>query len=135
MNKVKEGFTLTEVLIAVAMIGLLLSPLFITQGSLLLNIAERSRIFERILKAKNFYWVAQQKAAQQEQVEFKLDKKIDNPPMILKYQIVPRSDQSRLKDFKDVYLEFVTIEWKDGNKKREDALVSLIFKPKKIKEK
>ncbi len=133
MNKVKTGFTLIEVLIAVAMIGLLLSPLFITQGSLLLSVADRARMFERILKAKNFYWSAKQKAEKQEKPEFTLNKKVDNPQMILKYQVTQPSGKSALKDFKDVYHEQVKIEWQDGRVKREDALVSFVFKPKEQK--
>ncbi len=129
MNNVKNGFTLIEVLIAVAMVGLLLSPLFIAQESIFINVVKRARNFERIIKAKNFYWSAKQKADKQEKPEFTLDKKLDDPVMTLKYEVTPQSQKSALKNFKDVYKERVKMTWQDGRRKREDALVSFVFKP------
>jgi len=133
MNNVKNGFTLIEVLIAVAMVGLLLSPLFITQESIFLSVAKGAQSFGRIIKAKNFYWSAKQKADKQEKPGFTLDKKLDDPIMMLKYEVTSQSQKSSLKDFKDVYKERVKITWQDGRRKKEDALVSFVFKPQQQK--
>jgi len=133
MNNIKDGFTLIEVLIAVAMVGLLLSPLFITQETVFLNVVKGARTFERILTAKNFYWLSKQKYENQEKIEFKREKKITDPAMMLQYSVTSQSQKSALKDFKDVYNERVNITWQDGRKKREDALVSFVFKPQEQK--
>lgn len=52
--KNNDGFTLTEVLLAVAIIGLVLTPIFITQSTLLQSVSRISRRMARVFFAKQF---------------------------------------------------------------------------------
>ncbi len=131
----KAGFTLLETLIAVAIIGVLLSPLLITQGSLLRAVAQQVRAFERILDAKNFLWTARLQAEKQDKPEFTMDKTVPDRQLTLKYQVAPIDKKSALKDFKHVYRERVELTWQQDGRTKKDELVTFVFKPEKPKEK
>ena len=55
---------------------------------------------------------------------------VDDPPTTLTYR-QDKASGTITKIFKDVYRETVRIEWTEGTNKRQDVLVSFVFKPEK----
>jgi prepilin-type N-terminal cleavage/methylation domain-containing protein len=129
--KNNHGFTLIETMIATAVLGILMTPLFMTESSIFLNVSTVSRLLARVLVAQNFF-VDSRIAAGKKQ-EFVLEKKIDEPLMQLKYEVTAIDKKSKLSDFDNLMIERVTIEWNEGTKKQKEILISYIFKPKEQK--
>jgi len=125
--KSKKGFTLVEVLIALAIVGMALTPLLLNQSSLALRVAENTRKIKQLLAAENFMvtsFIGFEKDPQKK----KNVKKIEEPETQLSYNISKPSDKIK-KEFKDIYTTNVTIEWKQQEKTLKEKLVNFLFLP------
>lgn len=124
-----SAFTLIEAMFAIAITAIVLTPLFILQGIVLQQISRASYKVERIFLAQQFMYEAK-RAMPLDTREFTLEKKIDNPPTFLKYEIRPISPQSSLAQINDLYIEYVTILWKDETQHKQNKIVNFVYKPK-----
>jgi len=127
VSKSNKGFTLIEVLIALAIVGMALTPLLLNQSSLILRVAENARKIKRIFAAENFMVTSF--------IEFEKDpqkkknvKKIEEPEIQLSYRIAKPSEKIK-KEFKDIYTTNVTTEWKEQEKAQKEKLVNFLFLP------
>jgi len=127
VSKSKKGFTLIEVLIALAIVGMALTPLLLNQSSLVLRVAENARKIKRIFAAENFMVTSF--------IEFEKDpqkkknvKKIEEPEIQLSYRISKPSEKIK-KEFKDIYTTNVTTERKEQEKAQKEKLVNFLFLP------
>lgn len=125
--KNKFGFTLVESLMAMAIMALLLTPLFISQATIVQNLVGSDLLLRRIFIAENFLFDARIAADGEQQ--FTMEKKIEDPTTVLKYQANLSSKKSTFKDFEDLVHEQTTIEWEEDGKKRQEMLVTFIYKP------
>jgi prepilin-type N-terminal cleavage/methylation domain-containing protein len=123
-SKNKNGFTLIETLIALSMMAMVLTPIFVSQSNIMVTLGMFRNRFRRINIAKNFMV-----HAQRNNLEDKVTPPdtIDDPPTKFIYTREKASGPIA-KQFKDVYKEVVRIEWKDDGIVRQDALVSFVFK-------
>lgn len=125
----KSGFTLIEVLLAMAIIGLVLTPIFSIQLSVLRSNSKASQTLARIFLGKQFL-VENEFSLKADEQEKRIEKKIDRPPTTLIYQLGKIPENSALKKFKNVLLETVTMQWVDRQgKKRQEKLVTFVHKP------
>lgn len=126
-SKNNDGFTLIEVLLALSLMAMILTPILITQSSIMVSVGYFSGIFRRINIAKNYLVVAHKNSLEDKKTG---QSSIDDPPTTLTYK-QDKVSGVIAKQFKDIYRETVRIEWTEDNRKHEDMLVSFIFKPEK----
>ena len=131
-SKNHSAFTLIETMFAIAISALVLTPLFILQGTMLQQVSRASDKIERIFLAQQFMYEAR-RAMPFDTQTFTLEKKIDAPTTFLKYEIRPLPPQSSLAQINGLYMERVIISWKDGIKQRQNKLVSFVYKPERKK--
>lgn len=140
-NHIIVGFSLIEVLIALAIITVVLTPIFIAQSALMRATFDSSWLIDRIMHAHHFFFDAQRAIAPDTQ-QITVEKRISKPPTILKYTIHKVPDNSVLKGFKDIYIERVTCEYMpdfstsspDKNKFKYNRIGTFIYKPASKKE-
>lgn len=125
---VGAGFTLIEVLLAMAIIGLVLTPIFMGQSAILRATALASRRLARVFAAKKIL-IDSELALEPDIREYSSTKKIDHPPTTFTYELKKISDESSLKKFKNVLIQ--TVSWPDerSKKKRQDRLVTFLYRP------
>lgn len=129
ISKNKSGFTLIEVLLAMAIIGLVLTPIFAIQMAVLRGNSRAKDILERIFLGKQFLIDNSFQLTSSEQ-EKRVEKKVDKPATTLLYELRKIPENSPLKKFKNVLIESVLMEWVDARgKKRQERLVTFIYKP------
>ena len=120
--------TLIEVLLAVAIIGLSLAPLFILQDKVSFGVTKYSHHIDLLLRARQFFIESSQQVAKNTTL-LVLEKKIKRPPAVLTYEMKPIADDSPLKKFKHLYIEQVSMAWDEGRRKRKDVLATFCFRP------
>lgn len=124
-----SGFTLIEVLLAMAIIGLVLTPIFSIQLGVLRSNSRASQSLARIFLGKQFL-VENEFQLKPEDQEKRIEKKIERPATTLFYELRKIPDNSALKKFKNILIESVLMQWVDREgKKRQERLVTFIFKP------
>lgn len=128
----RYGFSFIEAILAIAIVGLVLTPLFLLQGNVIRRVGQWSRYMQRIYKAKNFF-IESQRAISPDTRQVMLEKKIDDPEAVLKYKIRKVASKSSLRKFKNILVEQVALEWEQEGVKRQDKLVSFLFKPERKK--
>lgn len=128
-----SGFTLIEVLLALAIIGIVLTPIFLIQQVVLRRSSSDARFFSRIIYAKDFLVDQQFENMQEAQEIGATEKKITNPPTTLIFSSKKIPENSALSKFKNVMLDSVTMQWTDErNKKRQEKLVTFSFRPEEV---
>ena len=126
------GFTLIEVLLSLAIIGMVLTPIFLIQSLVLRRTSAGARQFTRLIAAKDFL-VDQQFENIQETNTATAEQKITNPPTTLLFTSKKLPENSALKKFKHIMVDTVTMQWTEQNKKRQENLVTFMFKPEEPK--
>lgn len=129
----KPGFTLIEVLLALAIIGMVLTPIFLIQQMVLRRSSAGANLFSRIIQAKDFL-IDQQFENMQETQASTAERKITNPPTTLTFSSKKIPENSALKKFKHIMVDSVTMQWTEQNKKRQETLVTFSFKPEEQKQ-
>lgn len=130
--KNNDGFTLTEVLLAVAIIGLVLTPIFITQSTLLQSVSRISRRMARVFFAKQFLIestsVMQLKQKDKEDPSITIEK-VDDPETVVMYKVQKLPKNSVFSQFPDLYLKSTTAKWQRDGIEQEQTLISFMFQP------
>lgn len=132
-NHNTPGFTLMEVMLAIFMVGVLLSALLALQGKIFDGIATYSSRMNRVFLLKNrLFEVALDRAKGETKVA--PEKKIDEPATVIRYESKKPSQESSLKKFNDIMIERVTAEWDEWKTKRQEVMITFLYKPEKKKE-
>ena len=119
-----RGFTLIEVLLAMAIFMFAMMPLIDLGSMLLTQASRRARNMQRMLMAESFMF--ENRILQRYGQSPKKSKKVPELDTTLTYQTKPVS--AELKSFKNVAVEQVIIEWQERGKKRVERLVSFVPK-------
>lgn len=126
-----DGFTLIEAMLAITIAALVLTPVFILQGTVLQSIMRLSHRIERLFLAQQFLY--ESRNIKPEAREFSLDKKIEEPQTILKYTMTSVPKKSQLANVPGLRIERVTVKWQDQGIERQDRLISFVYKPEQKK--
>ncbi len=124
-----DGFTLVEILVAVLVVALVITPLFMSETNIFSHAVRLSKSLQRTFALKQFFIDS---AIKLDAAKIKdkptVEKKIDTviPPLNLKFEIKKVENEERFKKFPDLYRERATVEWQDGVNKRKEALVSFV---------
>ncbi len=125
--KNNNGFTLIETLLALSIMAMVLTPVFISQNNIMVSLGMFRDRFRRINMAKNFFVHAHRNNLENKATPSDM---IDDPPTKFVYT-QEQASGSISKQFKDIYKETVRIEWTENNATRQDSLVSFVYKPEK----
>lgn len=124
----KSGFTLIEVIISMTIAALVLSPILIIYGTVLQFVSRSAKEFDCMVLCKNFMWHARQKQEAGAQ-EFSLDTTDVEFDAKLVYSLAQGVDQkSSLAGLKGLHKEVVTISWTEQGVKKQDRVVTFIYK-------
>jgi prepilin-type N-terminal cleavage/methylation domain-containing protein len=124
-DNVKFGFTLIETMLAIALIAMVMTPLMVTQGTIVQAIARISLRLQRIFFAENFFIEA--RADADDQSKFSMDKKIDLPNTKLVFERKPIDAKSSLAKIDNLVIDRIQASWQDENKQEKEVLVSLQY--------
>lgn len=124
----KCGFTLIEVLISLAITGVMLTPIFMLHEMIMNRVNRSSKAFEYILLGKNMLFSARQKQAPEAQ-DFSLTKEDIAFDATVTYALEKGVDQkSSLALLPGLHREVVTVSWTDQGTKKQDRLITFIYK-------
>jgi len=133
----KSGFTLIEVLLATALVGIALGPIYFLQNTMFNRVMRKAEEIERMFIAYDFF-LGQPKKDPSAKIEpKKVSKTVDHPKTQLTYEIkdVPK-DSALYKDFEHLYIEKVSWAWSVLGTSYNDVFVRIIFdQPSKKEEK
>ncbi len=104
--KNENGFSLIEAMIAIAIIGMILSPMFILETNVFNAVARIAEKFHRILLSKQFMFTVHQKQSP-EAKEFKLEKKEEKPTSMMRYSFAVVDKKSSLAKLPGMYRQEV----------------------------
>lgn len=124
-----SGLTLLETMLALALAAIVMSPLFILEGTVLDRVATLSAHLQRLLFAKDFLYSSRRQQEQNVQ-EFSTEKKIDDPTVTLRYKLGPVSKKSSLNQFQGLLHEQVDYSWQWNGSSKSSCLVSFVYQPK-----
>lgn len=126
--KNRDGFTLIEVLIALGMIGLVLTPIFVVQSTVMKTISNYSEQLVRVFAGQAF--LGQMHMQQVLDPDLAQEtKKIDDPESTLEYSFDDIDEQSSLSSFKDVGLQEVVVNWDSIEGKEQVTLATFFYDP------
>lgn len=123
----KNGFTLTEVMIAMTIMGLVMTSIFVLQGGTFRSIVSWARRLERFTAGTLF--MTQTRIEKKTEPTVDQVKKLETPLTNMHYQMIEVPKESSLKDMQNMYLERVTIKWQEGKKKNEETIVMFHHRP------
>ena len=124
----KNGFTLIEVILALAITGVALTPMFMIHEMIMNRVNRSSNLFEYMLLCKNFLLNARQKQEPDAQT-FSLEKAEIDFDATVTYSLEKGVDQkSSLASLSGLHKEMVTVSWTDQDVKKQDRLVTFVYK-------
>lgn len=124
--KSKQGFTLIEAMLAITIIGLVLTPMFILENNVFDGVARMAEKFHRLLFAQNFLYIAQQQEPP-ESKKYSLERKEDKPLSMLRYTLLPIAKQSALSSMKHLYQQRVDASGLEKTSPRA-TMIQFVFK-------
>jgi prepilin-type N-terminal cleavage/methylation domain-containing protein len=128
IGKVRPGFTLMETMLAMVIIGIVLTPIFLLHGTIMQRMNRSSKQLYALLWGKQLLHEARKKQ-EPEAHEFSLEKKIEESAVQLKYVLHKSVDQkSSLISQEGLHKELVTISWTDQGRKYDEQLVAYVYK-------
>lgn len=123
--KNNPGFTVVETLITLAIIALILTPIYILQGGSTRIVTRYSRLYDRVVAGygmlmENVFVPEPKKEA---------TKRLPGPQAVLTLSTKKVSSESSLKNIPGLQINTVTIDWSDLRKKKQNSIVAFTFKP------
>ncbi|HZW61490.1 MAG TPA: prepilin-type N-terminal cleavage/methylation domain-containing protein [Candidatus Babeliales bacterium] len=131
-SKNRIGFTLIEAIIAVAIMGIVLTPIYILLTNSYQTSIRRSFQLDRSIQA-HLFLIDARRAVPKDTQTFMLEKKTTKPVTILKYELKEPAADSPIKKVSNMLIEQVTMQWQEGNRQFTDTLTTLMYKPKSAK--
>lgn len=124
----QAGFTLIEAVMAVAIIGMVLTPMFLLETNVFNAVVRKAEQFHRLLFAEHFMYTAQQQEPL-EVTNYLLEKKEDKPLSMVRYTLKPIPNGSSLAKIKSLLCrqEVIATGIRPGSP--QATLVGFVYKP------
>jgi len=129
-NRSSSGFMLMEVMVTIAIVGLVLAPVFMLQSSAMRGLQRLSREIRLLFSAKNVLVDSFQKVSFAKDEEETETKRISNPPATLTYKRAKVGKNSAFKDMKNLYSSDVRIR---SSRAERESIIGFVYKPEKEK--
>lgn len=123
-----DGFTLVEAIIALVVMALILTPLYVLQTTTIIAVTHRSLLLDRLLYAKTML-INARRAMPKDARTFEQEKKSQKPVTNMKYSLKELPAESIVKKIPNLLLEQVTMQWKEEGKTYNETVSMIIFKP------
>lgn len=130
-HNVGQGLTLIEVMLALFIVGALLTTLFMTENVVFTRIVNYSSRIDHIFLLKQRLFQAAFDRAQGGDEKTKHQEATNKPENALVYEEKKPSQNSALKDFESIVIEYVSSSWTDIMGKQKEVIINLIYKPEK----
>lgn len=128
------GFSFMEIIIAVLMLGMLMTAIFTLQNTTFRSVVDFSARLAHIFSLKNKLVTASRDRAQQTESQTKpLDELTKESTKII-YTLEKVNEKSALKKFENVMIEKAVAQWQEGTKKYQEILISFFYKVPEKKE-
>jgi prepilin-type N-terminal cleavage/methylation domain-containing protein len=125
----KTGFTLIEMLLAVAIIGIVLGPLYILQGTVFDRVVRMAESVDRMLIAYDFF------VEVKDDDEHVVKKAITDPLTDIVYEKKePQKSSVLAKEFNHLFIKKISWSWKYKDTSYNDELIDISFIPPEQKE-
>lgn len=118
------GFTLIETLFALALVGLVITPMMLQQGTVLDNVYRMSRRLEYMYAAEHFWYEAHAQMPPQT-TQFTLEKKLPDGTT-LTFTRGPVEAKSPLAKQKNMLREQIVIAWHEYDQPKRDQLITYV---------
>lgn len=134
-SKNKNGFTLIEAVMAIAIAATVLTSVFMVQNASLQSVVLRARRLQQMLFAKKFIHTTRRIIEQsKDQRQFSLERKEDDPETFLSYKLESVGKKSSLKKINNLYREKVTVSNDKQHTGRTYELITFFFVAEQEKE-
>lgn len=132
--KNRSGFTLVEVMIAIAIIGMVLTPIFAFQLQIVRRVNSSFDRSRRLIFAQNMLVEMHEQRLIGKDVTTQ-QKQESGPATKLNYELKTATNHPQLKKLPNLYVERIVITDPTGAIKKEDVLGTIIFKPVQTEQK
>jgi len=123
----QSGFILMEVLLTIAIVGMVITPVLMLQTNALRGLYRFSSRIALLFPAKNFLMESVVQAPQKKDQK----EEITNPRATLTYTKRPVGKNSAFKDVKDLHRASVAAE---SSRKAKESIVHFIYQPERKKQ-
>ncbi|HSW74031.1 MAG TPA: type II secretion system protein [Candidatus Limnocylindria bacterium] len=123
----ERGFTLIEALMAMAIIAIIVTPLFVLYSTLFQTVSKAELRMDRVQQAQNFLIESERSLVAK--TPLPPEKKVSYPPMSMTFAHGAVPADSPLSSYKTLSLAKVTTTWQEGKAKRSDVFVYYVYKP------
>ncbi len=130
-KSLKQGMTLIETVLALAIFGMIFSSVLIMQQSSFAILLRSSGKLTRMYLLKNFLVEIGRAKVEDKPAPTKLD--IKNPPTQLEYEEKKPAKGSSLSNFEDIVIQHVTATWRGEARKHSINLISVWYEPEEEK--
>ncbi len=104
--KNKQGFSLIEAMLAVTIVALVLTPMFVLENSIFSGVGRMAETFHRALFAQNFLYDAQRNEPTGS-TNYTVERKEDKPLTMVRYTLSPVAKGSSLVSVKHLFKQQV----------------------------
>lgn len=123
----KRGFTLMETMLALVIVSMVLTPVFLLFSAIVQRMNRSSHRLYAVIAAEQLLFEARQ--GQEAAHTFSVEKKLENSDLQLFYALTQVAEQkSSLASYKGLHKEIVTVTWMEMGKKQTEKLVTFVYK-------
>jgi len=134
MHSRNRGFSLVEVMIAIGIIAIGLTPVLLLQNMVLTRVHRMGTRLHRVFWAKQFMFTAREKRGEGVD-EFYLEDQEESPKTKLLYRSEPVDGEAKFDGLRGLYSERVVLSWQDGTERQRENLVTFGFEPARDRKK
>jgi Tfp pilus assembly protein PilV len=122
-----------EVLLAVFIIGTVLSSSLLLQNTLFSNVFTITARFERMFLLKNRFVQEKMRRVEQSKEKRAAVPNAAFPDTKISYTTKKPDKSSSLKQFKSIMIEQAKATWKENLREQSESMITLLFRPEKQK--
>ena len=126
-SKNEQGFSLIEAMLAVAIVGLVLTPMFVLENTIFNGVGRMAETFHRALFAQNFLYRAQRDEPAGS-TNYTVERKEEKPVTMVRYTLSPVAKGSSLAPVKRLFKQQVEASGLDKASPRATR-VQFVFRP------